>query len=158
LDSSHNFIEGDSSNTRDDLYMTGDASTLHLDKFEEWYDMSTDDIGDYNMDLMAERAAIRFNQTVAKDPNFYYGPFTGLVARNAGYVFPGRLFANHTADAPLEGVLSRPHYIPSYVQSLADFQKPRIFSSPSMPSLVRREISLTIKGGSQFRRTGTSDR
>ena len=60
------------------------------------------------MDLMADRANIRFQQSIAEDPYFYYGPFTGTIARNAGYIFAGRLFANHSKENPV-GVLSKLH-------------------------------------------------
>lgn len=102
---SHNIIEGDSSNTRNEYYQTGDASTMNLTLFESWYNMSTTAEGDYNMDLMAARANFRFQDSKATDPNFYYGPFTGMIARNAGYIFAGRLFANHSIENP-DGVLS----------------------------------------------------
>jgi hypothetical protein len=62
--------------------------------------MASDPIGDFNMDLMAERANFRFQQTKATNPNFYHGPYTGLVAKNAGYIFAGRLFANHSKVHP----------------------------------------------------------
>ncbi|PKX96328.1 peroxidase family protein [Aspergillus novofumigatus IBT 16806] len=101
---SHNFIEADSSNTRDDLYVTGNNYALNMDKFMEWYNMSTD--GTFSMDLMAERAKIRFEQSIQTNPEFYYGPVTGLIARNAGYMFPGRLFRNHSRENP-EGVLTK---------------------------------------------------
>ncbi|GFG07863.1 aromatic peroxygenase [Aspergillus udagawae] len=101
---SHNFIEADSSNTRDDLYVTGNNYALNMDKFMEWYNMSTD--GTFSMDLMAERAKIRFEQSVQTNPEFYYGPVTGLISRNAGYIFPGRLFRNHSRENP-EGVLTK---------------------------------------------------
>lgn len=68
--------------------------------------MSGSPIGDYNMDLMAERASIRFQESKATNPDFYFGPFTGLIARNAGYLFAGRMFANHSRENP-SGVLSR---------------------------------------------------
>jgi len=97
---SHNFIESDSSNTRDDLYVTEDCSTLDMELFTEWYKMSSDAVGDFNMDLMAERANSRFQRSIATNPNFYYGPYTGLVARNAGYIFAGRLFANYSQANP----------------------------------------------------------
>ncbi|KAJ5779131.1 hypothetical protein N7457_006851 [Penicillium paradoxum] len=103
---SHNFIEADSSNTRDDLYVTGNSWTLNMDKFMAWYNMSSD--GTYDMDLMAERAKIRFDQTVHTNPDFYFGPVTGLIARNAGYIFAGRLFRNHSHENP-EGVLTKTH-------------------------------------------------
>ncbi|GFF62436.1 aromatic peroxygenase [Aspergillus lentulus] len=101
---SHNFIEADSSNTRDDLYVTGNNYALNMDKFMEWYNMSTD--GTFGMDLMAERAKIRFEQSIQTNPEFYYGPVTGLIARNAGYIFPGRVFRNHSRENP-EGVLTK---------------------------------------------------
>ncbi|PKY08323.1 oxidase [Aspergillus campestris IBT 28561] len=103
---SHNFIESDSSNTRDDLYVTGNSWTLNMDKFMSWYNMSTD--GTFSMDLMSDRAANRFEETKMTNPNFYYGPVTGLIARNAGYIFPGRLFRNHSKEEP-EGVLTKEH-------------------------------------------------
>ncbi|KAF7597427.1 hypothetical protein BBP40_003674 [Aspergillus hancockii] len=101
---SHNFIESDSSNTRDDLYTTGNNYALNMTKFMEWYDMSMD--GTFSMDLMAERAKIRMDQTKQTNPEFYYGPVTGLIARNAGYLFPARLFRNHSQENP-EGVLTK---------------------------------------------------
>lgn len=101
---SHNFIESDSSNTRDDLYVTGDNYRLNMTKFMEWYNMSED--GTFSMDLMAKRAAIRFQESKLENPNFYYGPITGLIARNAGYIFPGRFFRNYSVEHP-EGVLSK---------------------------------------------------
>jgi hypothetical protein len=103
LTGSHNLIEADSSNTRNDLYVTGDASTMNLTEFEAWYSMSTD--GTYSMELAAKRANIKFQQSIAENPNFYYGPFTGMIARNAGYLFSGRLFANYS-DGGLQGTLS----------------------------------------------------
>ncbi|KAL0936074.1 oxidase [Colletotrichum truncatum] len=105
LNGSHNIIEGDSSNTRGDLYMTGDASTMVMEQFQSFYDVSSGE-GDYNFDLFAERASIRFDETVATNPNFYYGPFTGMIARNAGFLFACRLFANHSSENPT-GLLNK---------------------------------------------------
>jgi hypothetical protein len=105
LAGSHNFIEADSSNTRDDLYVTGDAATLNLTLFTEWYNQDPDPIGDFNMDLAADRANLRFEHSVSTNPNFWYGPFTGMIARNAGYIFAGRILSNHSVERP-EGHLS----------------------------------------------------
>lgn len=74
LTGSHNIIESDSSNTRDDYYLTGDASTLQMSLFEEFYAMSNSIEGDYNYDLMGLRASKRWHESVAQNPNFYYGP------------------------------------------------------------------------------------
>ncbi|EEQ84784.1 hypothetical protein RJZ56_005528 [Blastomyces dermatitidis] len=104
---SHNMIESDSSNTRDDLYSTGNAHTLRMDKFMAWYNMSREHpVGDYNMDIMARRAADRFQESKFENPYFYYGPVTGLINRNAGYIFPGRLFRNHSRENP-QGTLTK---------------------------------------------------
>jgi hypothetical protein len=75
-----------------------------MSKFMEWYNMASS--GTFSMDLMAERAKIRLDQSKQTNPEFYYGPFTGLIARNAGYIFAGRLFRNHSAENP-QGVLSK---------------------------------------------------
>lgn len=75
-----------------------------MDKFLEWYNMPSGDT--FDMDLMAKRAKIRFDQTVSTNPDFYYGPVTGLIARNAGYIFSGRLFRNHSQENP-EGTLGK---------------------------------------------------
>jgi len=52
--------------------------------------------GTYDFDTFAERAKIRFHETIATNPEFYYGPFTGMIARNAGYLFACRMLSNHT--------------------------------------------------------------
>ncbi|KAL1849777.1 hypothetical protein Plec18167_008462 [Paecilomyces lecythidis] len=104
LNGSHNFIEADSSNTRDDTYVTGNNYRLNMDKFMEWYEMAEDGI--FSSEVMAQRAKNRFDESIKTNPNFYYGPVTGTIARNAGYIFPLRLFANHTQEHP-EGVLTK---------------------------------------------------
>jgi hypothetical protein len=105
IDHSHNFIEADSSPTRDDLYMTGNAWTMNMSRFETWYN-SVPENETFTFDVMAEFAARRFNESVETNPYFYYGPFTGMIARNAGFMFIERIFANHTANST-EGVLSK---------------------------------------------------
>ncbi|KAK1978651.1 oxidase [Colletotrichum cereale] len=106
LNGSHNIIEGDASLTRADLYVTGDASTMVMDQFQALYDMSPGE-GDYNFDLIMERSSIRFNESIATNPNFYYGPYTGMIARSAGYFFASRLLANYSSENPVAGVLNK---------------------------------------------------
>ncbi|KAF5658678.1 oxidase [Fusarium heterosporum] len=105
LNGSHNIIEGDSSNTRADLYTTGDASTMVLGQFQSFYDMASEQ-GTYDFDTFAERAKIRFHETINTNPNFYYGPFTGMIARNAGYFFACRMLSNHTKGS-VEDIMDR---------------------------------------------------
>lgn len=108
LDGSHNWIEGDASGTRDDLYVTGDASTMNMTLFKMMYNSVEGDI--ITLDDIAKRAAERFDEAVAINPNFYYGPYTGLVARNAGYIFSGRLLSNHSHENPIGVKLSKLKY------------------------------------------------
>ncbi len=105
LDRSHNFIESDSSPTRDDLYVTGNAWTMNLSRFEEMYEFVPADQS-ISKDDMASYAAQRFQESVETNEYFYYGPFTGMIARNAGYLFAVNLFANYSSGNALEGELS----------------------------------------------------
>ncbi|KAL6849199.1 hypothetical protein ACO1O0_008729 [Amphichorda felina] len=106
LEGSHNWIEGDSSNTRDDLYMTGDASTMNMTLFMEVHDLFEDKEALTMIDL-GNRAAQRLDYSIATNPDFYYGPYTGFIARNAGYLFAGRLLSNHCAEHPRGGHLTK---------------------------------------------------
>jgi hypothetical protein len=105
LDRSHNFIEADSSPTRDDLYVTGNAWTMNISRFEQWYNMVPEDRA-FSSDDMADFAAKRYHESIQTNPNFYYGPFTGMVARNAGFLFITNMFANYSTANP-DGELSR---------------------------------------------------
>ena len=62
--------------------------------------------GALSMVDIGDRAAKRFDDSVASNPLFYYGPYTGFVARNAGYAFSGRLLSNHSRENPRGGYLS----------------------------------------------------
>ncbi|KAF2091596.1 oxidase [Saccharata proteae CBS 121410] len=103
LQGSHNWIESDSSLTRNDLYQTGDAWTMNMTLFKDFYDRSDDVITFDDFTAQADR---RFQYSKANNPNFYYGPVTGFIARNAGYMFGTRLLSNHTSEAPL-GVMHK---------------------------------------------------
>lgn len=67
--------------------------------------MSSDTVGNYAMASLASRANTRFQESKAENPYLYYGPVTGMVARSAGYIFAGRMFANYS-KANSAGVLS----------------------------------------------------
>ena len=78
---------------------------MNMTHFRDIYDRA-DDTGVISMDLLGQQAARRWNYSVSHNPNFYYGPVTGMVSRNAGYMFLGRLLSNHTAENP-DGILSQ---------------------------------------------------
>lgn len=116
LDGSHNIIEADSSNTRDDLYVTGNNYALDMTLFQSWMNMA-DANGVFTMESTAKRAANRFQESIATNPNFYYGPFTGTIARNAGYIFAQRFFANYSSENP-GGLLSKCFILASNLYTL----------------------------------------
>lgn len=103
LDGSHNWIEADSSNTRDDLYVTGDASAMNMTLFLQVANGSDSEI--ITMEDIGKRAADRLEVSIATNPYFYYRPYTGMIARNAGYAFSGRLLSNHTTEHP-DGIIA----------------------------------------------------
>jgi hypothetical protein len=57
--------------------------------------LSMEDIGD--------RAAQRLEESIRTNPLFYYGPYTGLIVRNAGFAFGARLLSNHSDEFPRGG-------------------------------------------------------
>jgi len=59
----------------------------------------------YSMEVMGVHNIQRFNQSVAYNPYFFYGPSAGLVVRNAAYAFTGSLFVNASEEYP-EGIIS----------------------------------------------------
>jgi hypothetical protein len=86
--------------------VTGDAWTMNLTLFQEAFDaVPGGDDAVITMDDLGDRAASRFGESVATNPYFWYGPYTGAIARNAGYIFSGRLLSNHSAAQP-DGQLS----------------------------------------------------
>ncbi|KXJ90382.1 Chloroperoxidase [Microdochium bolleyi] len=109
LDGSHNFIEADSSLTRDDLYITGDASTMNMDKFMEVHDKIPVG-GALSVEGMGDIAAAAIKTSIATNPLFYYGPYTGLLVRNAGLLFGIRLLSNHSDEFPRGGNLDRENF------------------------------------------------
>lgn len=76
-----------------------------MTKFLEVYN-SIDADGAMTMDNIAARAAKRFDESIATNPYFYYGPYSGVFARSGGYLFSGRLMSNHSKEFPRGGNMS----------------------------------------------------
>lgn len=75
--------------------------------FLDLYNMQIDaEEPNYSMEIMGEHNIQRFNQSIAYNPDFFYGPSAGLVVRNAAYAFTGSLFVNTSAEHP-DGVLGK---------------------------------------------------
>ncbi|CAA9964045.1 oxidase [Pyrenophora teres f. maculata] len=105
LAGSHNWLEADASLTRDDFYLTGNALTMNMTYFRDFHDRA-DENGVLSLDLLSDQAARRWNESCNMNPDFWYGPITGMISRNSGILFLGRLLANHTSEHPT-GILTQ---------------------------------------------------
>lgn len=91
--------------TRDDIYVTGNAWTMNMTLWRDIYDRA-DANGVITQDVLSETAHRRWRQSIETNPNFYYGPWSGWVIRNAPFYFVGRILANHSSEHPL-GILTK---------------------------------------------------
>ncbi|KAI5362707.1 Putative chloroperoxidase [Septoria linicola] len=99
LENTHGIAEADSSSTRDDLYDTGDCSSLNVERFIKLWSLVPP--GErFDLSVYGYWAAYRFHESIHISPNFWFGPTTGLLARNAGYGIPPCCLANQTGRYP----------------------------------------------------------
>jgi hypothetical protein len=61
--------------------------------------------GFFTMDILTDFRASRFDQSVANNPYFWYGPAPGILATAAAYSFIFRFMANNSVEYP-EGYLT----------------------------------------------------
>lgn len=101
LSDSHNNYEADTSPTRGDLYVVGNDYLLQVDRFQEYYDALPENTPapDQYAALFPFRQA-QFNNSVATNPDFFFPQFAGVFVSPAGYAFPPRMMANHSAEYP----------------------------------------------------------
>ncbi|EQL03987.1 oxidase [Ophiocordyceps sinensis CO18] len=106
----HNLLESDSSNTRGDVYETGqvgDNFRLRLPRWVEWYNMSPDPVGDYNLRVMSKRGAKTFEDSKRDNPFFWRGPVSGLIISNGVLALPPALLSNHSRGLDPRGHLTK---------------------------------------------------
>ncbi|KAF5868903.1 putative oxidase protein [Botrytis fragariae] len=104
---SHNKYEGDTSPTRGDLFVYGNAWVLQMSHFQELFNLQPDkDTANYDIGIMSQLRQITFERSVRTNPYFFYGPFVGMAVSNAAQSFIFRFMANHTAEHP-EGILDQ---------------------------------------------------
>lgn len=84
ISGSHNKYEGDSSPTRGDLYEYGNDYKLVMSQFQQLYDLGKAD-DNYDLDLLTNFRATRFQQSIDNNPYFFYPPFAGVVVVPAAY-------------------------------------------------------------------------
>lgn len=58
----------------------------------------------YDLDLLTEFRAQRFQDSISQNPEFFYGPFSGVIVSPAAFTFIYRFMSNKSAEYP-EGLL-----------------------------------------------------
>jgi len=98
LSGSHNKYEADASPTRPDLYQAGNNYKTVTSQFQELIDYSPG--GVVTLESLTEFRSHRFDVQKQTNPNFFNGPFSGVLVQPAAYTFIFRFMANHTAENP----------------------------------------------------------
>jgi hypothetical protein len=100
---SHNKYEGDASPTRPDLYQAGNNYKTVTSQFQDLINHSPG--GQVTLESLTAFRSDRFDAQIQNNPNFFNGPFSGLLVQPAAYTFIYRFMANHSAENPA-GLLS----------------------------------------------------
>ncbi|KAI4243176.1 MAG: hypothetical protein LQ352_007085 [Teloschistes flavicans] len=107
LSGSHNNYEGDTSATRGDLYVFGNDDQLQIPFFQRYYDaLLTNTPAPQQYSALFPFRQSRFNDSIATNPYFFFPQFAGVLVAPAGYAFPPRMMANHSAKYP-QGYLDK---------------------------------------------------
>lgn len=78
---------------------------MNMTKFLKLYDRASAGTDVISTDTVVQRSVEGLQECIATNPYCWYGPYTGMVARNAGVAFTVRLLANHSTENP-GGILS----------------------------------------------------
>lgn len=104
---SHGNYETDSSPLKADLHQYGSNTKLIMEQFNNLYNMQPDaSTANYNLEVLRTFRGQRFQESIDKNPYYYYGPFSGMAVSQAAFTFIYRFMANHSAEYP-EGVLNK---------------------------------------------------
>jgi hypothetical protein len=107
ISSSHNKYETDTSPTRGDLYQYGNDYELQVSQFQTLFDLQPDAAtANYDLSVLAQERVITFERSVAENPHFWYGPFTGMAVSQAAHTFIYRFMSNKSEEYP-EGLLNQ---------------------------------------------------
>ncbi|KUJ24283.1 putative aromatic peroxygenase [Mollisia scopiformis] len=107
LSGSHNKYEADTSPTRGDLYLYGNDYEVQVPQFQQYYDALIEGVdADTQYANLIDFRIARFNDSITRNSHFFYSPFAGVLVSPAGFSFPVRMMANHSAEFP-EGSLSK---------------------------------------------------
>lgn len=107
LDFTHISLENDASPTRRDKYEMGSKGNNHdlsLQLFKQLFNRQKD-IADhkvnFNIKVLADHRYQRIQDSIHKNPKFFFQPFNGCFLQGVNYATIYRTFANHSVDHPL---------------------------------------------------------
>ncbi|KAI9710050.1 MAG: hypothetical protein M1812_007514 [Candelaria pacifica] len=108
LSGSHNKYESDASVSRGDYYLyNGDVNSVRIDKFTALYNLAKNDpVPNYNLDVLIKHRNYSFQDSVNKNPYFFFEPFAGVAVANAAHTFIPALMSNHSTEYP-NGIVSK---------------------------------------------------
>jgi len=99
LSGSHNKYEGDTSPTRGDQYLVGNSYLLQVNQFQQYYDALPGNLGsDAQYEAIFPFRKARFQDSVNRNPYFFFPQFAGVLVAPAGYSFPKAMMANHSEE------------------------------------------------------------
>jgi hypothetical protein len=107
ISGSHNKYESDVSPTRGDLYEYGNDYLVQMPQFIDLFNTQPNAAtANYDLDVLTDFRAYRFNQSIHNNPYFFNGPFSGVIVQPAAYTFIYRFMANKSAEYPM-GLLNQ---------------------------------------------------
>ncbi|CZT22238.1 related to oxidase [Ramularia collo-cygni] len=107
ISGSHNNYETDSSPCKSDLSQYGSNQKLVLSQFKTLYNAQPDaSTANYNLEVLREFRGKRYAESIAKNPDFAYLPFGGILVSQAAYTFIYRFMGNKSIEYP-SGVLNK---------------------------------------------------
>ncbi|TFY52644.1 heme-thiolate peroxidase [Dentipellis fragilis] len=93
----HNTLEGDASSTRQDAYF-GDGHSMDPNLYLQMKSIAAQHGGTYGFDTMKEVLQMRYDDSLARNPTFYWLPIAALVPLGSKGLVPV-LFSNGTYGA-----------------------------------------------------------
>jgi hypothetical protein len=86
---------------------SGNDFEVQVPQFQQYYDALIEGVdADTQYANLIDFRIARFNDSVTRNPYFFYSPFAGVLVSLAGFSFPVRMMANHSAEFP-EGSLTK---------------------------------------------------
>ncbi|KAH7026683.1 Chloroperoxidase [Microdochium trichocladiopsis] len=106
LDWSHYRFESDVSPTRNDVWYDNDPASIHIERFTSLYNRGLTKPGKGGIDLtvLTPHRQEWTRHSIANNPYYWNGPFTGLAVVTATHIFTYRFHANYTTGS-LDGYL-----------------------------------------------------